>query len=388
MNIRESLEMSLGALRSNKFRSTLTTLGVSIGVGAVILLVAIGSGVKQEMSKSIQGLGTNLVFVFASQPEGTSAAKSFTQDDLERVKARLTDVVAVVPVFQQPVTARSGNKTTKTVILGGDEDYFKAFETKIETGRYYRRNEAASGTKVATIGQTVKEKLFPTSDPIGKTVTIEGQRFKVIGVAAKRGGSVMGDNDNGIYVPMTAGFAVSGTRELQMLAVKVYDSKDISLVEAKIERILRSRYSDVATYSQDQTVGAFGKSMSAVTMMLAGIASISLLVGGIGIMNIMLVSVTERTREIGIRKAVGARTGDVLTQFVIEAIVLSIIGGGVGILLGAGGAFALSPVMTTRIEVWSVVMAVVFSAAIGIFFGVYPAAKASRLDPIVALRHD
>jgi putative ABC transport system permease protein len=197
-----------------------------------------------------------------------------------------------------------------------------------------------------------------------------------------------GDNDNIVMAPLDVAFEAGGTRDLQMIVIKVKDPKDIKPVEAQVKRILRPRYSEVTPFSQDETVGMFDKLMGMVTILLAGIASISLLVGGIGIMNIMLVSVTERTREIGIRKAIGAKTQDVLTQFVIEAIVLSLIGGVAGVLLGGGGALALSALVTTQIELWSVAMALTFSVGIGVFFGVYPAMKASRLDPIVALRHD
>jgi putative ABC transport system permease protein len=380
--------MSLGALRANKFRSMLTTLGVSIGVGAVILLVALGSGVKKDMTGQIQGLGSNLIFVFASTPNGGSAAKTFTMDDVQLVKSRLTGVEAVEPMMQMPATARRGNKTLHSVIMGGDENASRTWGVKVTQGRMYHRSEGSSGARVAVIGETVKRELFGNSDPIGKEITVEGQRLKVIGIQEKRGGAMGGDNDNIVMAPLDVAFEAGGTRDLQMIVIKVKDPKDIKPVEAQVKRILRPRYSEVTPFSQDETVGMFDKLMGMVTILLAGIASISLLVGGIGIMNIMLVSVTERTREIGIRKAVGAKTGDVLTQFVIEAIVLSLIGGVAGVLLGGGGAAALSAVVTTQIELWSVAMALTFSIGIGVFFGVYPAMKASRLDPIVALRHD
>jgi ABC-type antimicrobial peptide transport system permease subunit len=236
----------------------------------------------------------------------------------------------------------------------------------------------------------VKTQLFPNGqDPVGETISIQGQKFRVVGWDVKQGGSLGGDQDNQIAIPIGTLQNLTATDRVSIILIKVTNAGDVGFVKAQIMRLLAPRFGDqITVFSQDQTLGIFNALLGTLTVMLAGIAGISLLVGGIGIMNIMLVSVSERTREIGIRKAVGARTYDILSQFVIEAMVLSILGGVIGILVGAGGALAMKSVVSTQVTWWAVALAFFFSAAVGVFFGVYPAYRASRLDPIEALRYE
>jgi putative ABC transport system permease protein len=295
----------------------------------------------------------------------------------------------VVPVVEGPATAERGNRSIKTVISAGNEDVDQVFAAEVAGGRSYNASEVQAGARVVALGSTVREELFPGQDPVGEEVTIEGQRFVVIGHTAPQGGALSGDQDNQVYMPYTTAQRLLGTRDVGIIIVKASDPEEVDVKSAQITRLLRPEFGDnVSVFSQEQTLALLSTILGTLTFMLAGIAGISLLVGGIGIMNIMLVSVTERTREIGIRKAVGARTYDILSQFVIEAVALSVAGGAVGILLGALGAWAIDSLVPTQITWWAVAMAFLFAAFVGIFFGVYPAWRASRLDPIEALRYE
>lgn len=391
MNLVESFRIALRALFANKFRAALTMLGVIIGVASVILLTSIGSGVKQDMVNQIEGMGSNLLYVFPSDQggQGQPSSKKFIASDLAYLEQKLPTAEVVSGIIQVPAVAKAGNKTIRTTAVGANDPEHKAFKVDLESGRTYRKAELDSAARVAVIGTTVAHDLFGNADPIGKTFTVNGQKVTVIGVQKKQGGGLTGDKDNAIHLPLTSAMRILGTSDLSMMAVKIKESKDLDRSSMMIKHALRPRFgTDLSVYSQKETVGVLDKLLGTLTVMLGGIAGISLLVGGIGIMNIMLVSVSERTREIGIRKAVGAKTYDVLAQFVIEAMVLSVLGGIIGILLGAGGAAALRAVIPTTVETWSALTAFFFAAAIGVFFGVYPAAKAAKLDPILALRHE
>jgi putative ABC transport system permease protein len=397
MNFFESFRIALKALNANKVRSLLTMLGVIIGVAAVILLVAIGTGVQGEITGTIEGLGSNLIFVFPGNveegvgggPGGGSATKQFTIDDADNLQTRLGEENLVVPVVSGPATLKVGNRTTRSTISAGNEYAAEVFPSDYVSGRGYRRSEVVAGSRGVILGATVKEELFPSTDPTGKMVDINGQPFTVIGHVEAQGGSLTGDTDNQIYMPVTTAQKLLGTTDIQLIAVRVDETESIELVKSRIEQIIRPSFGEeFSTFTQDETLGLLSDILGTLTYMLAGIAAISLLVGGIGIMNIMLVSVSERTREIGIRKAVGAKTHDIMSQFVIEAVVLSIAGGSVGIALGWLGALALQAVVPTETTAWAVVLAFLFSAGVGIFFGVYPAWRASRLDPIEALRYE
>lgn len=394
----ESFRIALRALSANKVRSALTMLGVIIGVAAVILLVAIGSGVQGEIIGQIEGLGSNLLFVFPGNFEGglgagggdPSILKQFTIDDADYLRRRVTGVDAVVPIIQGPVTLKNGNRTLRSSVAAGTEESREVFaNADPERGRVYRRSEVTAASRVVLIGSTVQTQLFANRDPIDKTISVNGQRFTVIGTYEAQGGSFGGDQDNVIYMPVTTAQRLFGTRDIGAIIVKATDASDVDAVKERVRRILEPRFGEeFSVFSQEQTLGIFEQLLGTLTYMLAGLAGISLLVGGIGIMNIMLVSVSERTREIGIRKAVGARTYDILSQFMIEAVVLSVIGGIIGIAVGAGGAAILEQWVPTQTTWWAVLLAFLFSAAVGVFFGVYPAYRASRLDPIAALRYE
>ena len=396
MNLWESIRVALRALGANKVRSTLTMLGVIIGVAAVILLVAIGSGVQEDIAGSIEGLGSNLIFVFPGNFDegggpggGASIRRQFTLDEADLVRRRLDVRHIVVPIAQGPAVLRVGNRTMRTMIAAGNEYSDSVFTANYADGRGYRRSEVAAASRVVVIGATVRQTLFPNQDPLGRSVSINGQRFTVIGHVVAQGGSLTGDQDNQIYMPVTTAQRIFGSTNISSIVVKAESADEVPQVQRQVERILRPGFGDEFTvFTQDQTLGLFQAILGTLTFMLAGIAGISLLVGGIGIMNIMLVSVSERTREIGIRKAVGARTYDIMSQFVIEAVSLSVVGGIVGIALGASGAAVISRWVPTEVTLWAVALAFTFSAAVGIFFGVYPAYKASRLDPIDALRYE
>ncbi|NTU70488.1 MAG: FtsX-like permease family protein [Coriobacteriia bacterium] len=401
MNLVESFRIAIRALAANKVRSALTMLGVIIGVAAVILLVSIGTGVQEQVTGSIEGLGSNLLFVFPGDYSesggggggpggpGMSIRKQFTLDDAQSLQVRLGADGIVVPVIQGATALKVGNKDWRTSISAGNEFAMEVFTATLSGGRFYNRAEVVSARRVILIGATVRDQLFPGQDPVGRTVSVDGQPFTVIGHFEAMGGSFSGDQDNTVYMPVTTAQQLLSSKDISSIIVKAINADDVELLKVRMQQILKPKFKDQFTvFTQQQTLGLLSTLLGTLTAMLAGLASISLLVGGIGIMNIMLVSVSERTREIGIRKAVGARTYDILSQFVIEAIVLSVLGGATGILVGAGGALLLKPIVPAVVTPWAVVLAFVFSAAVGVFFGVYPAFRASRLDPIEALRYE
>jgi putative ABC transport system permease protein len=397
MNVVESFRIALRALNANKVRSLLTMLGVIIGVAAVILLVSIGTGVQDQVTGQISGLGSNLLFVFPGNfsggrgggPGGGDIRKQFTTNDAEYVQSRLGDQGVVTPTLQAAATLRLGNRTMSSQMTGSDENGKDAAAGTVELGRWYSRGEVVGNARVVVIGSGVRDELLPGQNPLGREIDVNGQPFKVIGMLAAKGGSFGGSQDNNVNVPVTTAQQILGTSDISAMLIQVTDPNNLQAVKAQVERLLRPRFLDQFTvFTQEQTLGILSTLLGTLTAMLAGLASISLLVGGIGIMNIMLVSVSERTREIGIRKAVGARTYDILSQFVIEAMVLSVLGGVLGILVGAGGALAMQKWVPAQVTFWAVALAFLFSAAVGIFFGVYPAYRASRLDPIEALRYE
>ncbi len=398
MKLMESITIALRALSANKVRSALTMLGVIIGVAAVILLISIGTGVQSQVTGSIKELGSNLLFVFPGNFEqgqgggvgGASITKQFSLDDARYIADRLGRQAIVVPFIQANAQLRARNRTMNAPITGSDENGNTVTGGTMSGGRWFSRGEYVGASKVAVIGSGVKDELFPgVNNPLGAEIDVNGQPFRVIGVLASKGGGFGGSQDNQINIPLTTAQELLGTGDISSIIIEAADAKIIQQVKSQVQRMLEPRFGDqFSVFTQEQTLGLLSTLLGTLTAMLAGLASISLLVGGIGIMNIMLVSVSERTREIGIRKAVGARTYDILTQFVIEAVVLSVLGGALGILIGSVGALSLQRWVPAEVTLWAVALAFFFSAAVGIFFGVYPAWKASRLDPIEALRYE
>ena len=396
MNYIESFRIAFRALAANKARSLLTMLGVIIGVAAVILLVGIGTGVQDEVTGSLEGLGSNLLFVVPGQYDvgmgtGGPPGRRFTLDDAELIERRVEGAEAVVPVLQASATIKAGNRSMRVVVAAGTEDGDEVFTSTLADGRHYRRSEVQAASRVIGLGYRVAQELFPNQDPVGKQVTLNGQRFTVVGHYESLGGGLAGDQDSQVYIPITTALRLLNISDINTIVVKAADPDEIDLVRREIMRALEPRFGDeVTVFSQEQTLGILADLLGTLTYMLAGIAGISLLVGGIGIMNIMLVSVSERTREIGIRKAVGARTYDILSQFVIEAVALSVLGGAIGVAVGWGGAALISATtpVPANVTPWAVAMAFFFAFGVGVFFGVYPAWKASQLDPIVALRYE
>ncbi len=397
MSLLESFRLAFDALRANKLRAGLTMLGVIIGVMAVILLVSMGQGVTAEITGQVSGLGSNLLFVMpghfdVKDTSGTGGMPTYKlrPADVDIIKRRSSLAAGVIGIIEAPVSIGFKNRTTKTVAVCTNESYPDVMTRPIATGRFLTQSQIAGARHVTVLGKTVVDNLFGSIDPIGKQISIAGQKYIVVGTMSEKGMMMGQDFDNGVYVPITVANNLVGHERLSEIVVKAKSADMIPETKKEIENILLKKYSkdDFTVFSQGETLSIMNNILGIMTLMLAGIASISLLVGGIGIMNIMLVSVTERTREIGIRKAVGAKTTDIMVQFIIEAVMLSALGGTLGILLGVGAALIINNWLPAQISTWSIVLAFCFSAGVGVFFGVYPAWKAARLDPIEALRYE
>jgi putative ABC transport system permease protein len=397
--------MALRALRRNKLRSTLTALGIIIGVGAVIAMVSIGNGAKSQVESQIASLGQNVVLIFAGNwnssgvRSGWGGAGTLTVDDALAIAREVPGVVNVSPEVRDHQQILSEGQNWYTTILGESAEYLDIREWPLQDGAMFTDQDVRGTTKVCVIGKTIVAQLFPNEDPVGKTLRIRDIPFKVLGVLSPKGLSVMGtDQDDVVVIPYTSEMKrVSRRTNLSSINVQSASPDFTDIVQRGMSDLLRQRHrlgtgrdDDFTIRGQQEIADTFTATSRVMTVLLGSIASVSLIVGGIGIMNIMLVSVTERTREIGIRMAVGAHGRDILMQFLIEAIALSSVGGVIGIVLGVGSAELLAvwkdwPML---ISVSSVVLAFLFSAAVGVFFGYYPAQKASRLDPIDALRYE
>lgn len=395
MNLGEATRVALQSLVANRLRSLLTMLGVVIGVLAVVLLVAIGQGARQEITRTIEGLGSNLLFVFPGTGDfaAAPARSKFDLQDVDRVARALGDEERVAAYLVSGETVRGDGEAAFATLFGVTEFYSDVVVRRVARGAELSANDIATGRRVAVIGTAVGEQLFPGVDPIGRTVTLAGLRFRVVGVLEDVGASLLGpDRDEQVLIPITAAQRVFATDRVDALFVKATGTATVADDAAVVERVLGERLDeeDFSVLTQDEIIGVVGDILELLTFVLAAIAGISLLVGGVGVSNIMLVSVQERTREIGLRKALGARTRDITLQFLLEAVALTGLGGAVGLGLGLALAMLvdrLAPVPAV-VTGWSVALALGVSVAVGVFFGVWPARRAGRLDPVVALRHD
>ena len=394
MRLGEAWRVAVTALRANRLRSLLTMLGVIIGVAAVVMLVAIGTGAKQYVEAQVQGLGSNLLLVVPGEISFGSAATTsrLTLDDVDEIGRLAGDRQRVAATVTSGETLRAGNVELFATVQGVTETVPEVFVRPLSRGEFLRRSDVDTRRRVVVLGSSAADQLFPGRDAVGRQLTIAGVRFRVVGVTAKTGaGSLAGaDPDLTVYIPITAAQRLFGTDRVDALAVKAPNLDTIDELGNQIVADLEKRYpgEKFSAVTQEQILGVVGRILSLLTLVLAAIAGISLLVGGVGITNIMLVSVRERTREIGLRKAVGARQRDVLVQFLLEAVLLTTLGGVIGIVIGVGvseAAGRLSP-LPTAVAWWSILLAFGVSVAVGVFFGVAPARRAGRLDPVVALR--
>jgi putative ABC transport system permease protein len=388
----EAFRVALDALRANRLRSILTMLGVIIGVAAVVVLVAIGSGAKQEVEDQVEGLGSNIVLVvpgkfqFGSVP----SVSRLKLTDIELLGRVIGDSRAVAVSVASGETVRVGSRETFTTVNGTNENVPNVFDRPLSRGRYISGTDVDTRRRVIVLGSAVAKRLFDDVDPIGRQVSVAGVRFRVVGVFTERGSTFGVSQDDEVHIPVTAAQRLFGVERIDGLAVKAPSQKGIETLQRRLVEALQAKYTgeEFSAVTQTQILGTIGRILGLLTLVLAAIAAISLLVGGVGVSNIMLVSVRERTREIGLRKALGARQRDILLQFLIEAVMLTTIGGLIGIGLGVGASALLDAVspLPAVIAWWSPVLAFGVSAAVGVFFGVAPARRAGKLDPVVALR--
>ena len=408
MNLYSAGKVSFRSLRANKMRSVLTMLGMIIGVAAVIVMVAIGAGANERIAAQIASVGSNLLLVLPGSTtsgglrSGFGTTPTLTMDDAKAVGKELPSVALASPSSRSSGPVVYGNQNWSTILQGVSPEFFQIRDWKILEGRYFTPQEMDAAVKVCLLGTTVAGNLFGSESPVGKIVRIKRAPFTVVGVLEPKGQSPNGqDQDDTVILPVTtltkklAGSAHA--QSIGVVIVQAVDGDSVKEAEREVTSLLRQRHRIGAGQDDDFSVRNLSEMLSLaesatriMSLLLGGIASVSLVVGGIGIMNIMLVSVTERTREIGIRMAVGARERDILSQFLIEAVLLALTGGAIGIVIGAAGSILISRLAgwSTLISPGAAFLAFGFSAAVGVFFGFYPARKASRMDPIEALRYE
>jgi putative ABC transport system permease protein len=406
----QALRIALRSLKVNKLRTALTMLGIMIGVAAVIAMVSVGTGAQARVAEQIQSLGSNLIIAMSGSSNaagvrlGQGSQLTITEEDASAIAREVPAVQVAAPSSRGNAQVVYGNLNWSTGIQGVTADYFEARDWPVDVGRPILQEDVDGATKIALLGQTTAQNLFGDADPIGQIIRIKKVPFTVIGLLSRKGQSAWGqDQDDVILIPLSTakkkvlGVSQANARSVGAISIKIRPDENMTEAETQIRELLRQRHrlqpaqdDDFWLRNLSEVLQTQEESSKVMTYLLAAIASVSLLVGGIGIMNIMLVSVTERTREIGLRMAVGARARDILTQFLVEAVTLSLIGGVIGIALGIGGSNAINALAEWRtvLAPEAILLAFGFSAAIGIFFGFYPARKASRLDPIEALRYE
>ncbi|MEO6046617.1 MAG: ABC transporter permease [Candidatus Kapaibacterium sp.] len=406
MNWKNILNVAMKSILRNRMRSLLTMLGIIIGVAAVIVMVAIGKGAQAQIEDQIGTLGTNVIIAFpnasraggVSQGAGSNGGR-FTLDDVDKIEKNATLLAGVSPVIRSGVQAIGGSGNWSTSIYGVSPSYLDIRQWPLASGEFFTDREIKSRSKVCVIGKTVVDNLFPNQDPVGQEIRLRNVPFKVIGVLTQKGQNASGaDQDDAVLAPSTTVLdRLSGGRFIQQLMASAASPGQMTQAQEEMRGLLRESHrlqpgedDDFVIRNQTEIAEAAQQTTQVLTLLLASIAGVSLVVGGIGIMNIMLVSVTERTREIGIRMAIGARGSDVLTQFLVESVVLGLCGGIIGILTGVGVAQLVQAVsdLHTKIDPSIVILSFIFSGAVGVFFGFYPARKAAALNPIEALRYE
>jgi putative ABC transport system permease protein len=402
VDIREALALALEMLAANRVRTALTMLGVVIGVAAIILLVSLGEGATAYITRELTGLGTNLLIITPGKtqtsggfhPPTASSVRKLTYEDAVALRRRVTLLTDTVPVVLGTGKIRYRGASRDTSVIGVTPEFQRVRQLYVEIGQFVSEEDVEGRRRVVVLGRTVKRELFGEENPLGQFVTLADSRYRVIGIMEQKGMSLGFDIDDLVFIPVKSAQDLFDTDRLFEILASVHSADEIDRAIQQVKDLLTRRHGnreDFTVTSQGAILSAFTTILKILTAVLAGIAGISLLVGGIGIMNIMLVSVRERTREIGIRKAVGARRRDILGQFLLESVVMSTLGGGMGIVVGVGGAKALTlffAYLPTQVSPWAILMAFGFSAAVGIFFGVYPARRAALLDPIQALRYE
>jgi putative ABC transport system permease protein len=400
-----TLKIALRALRRNKLRTVLTMLGMIIGVGAVIAMVGIGNGAKAQLEAQISSLGRNMVTVYSGSSRGGGvrggwgSVGTLTLEDADAIQREISGITVISQEVRGRSQVAAGNENWNTQIMGESPDFFTVRQWPIVEGSCFTEQDVRSANKVAILGKTVVDQLYPGENPVGEIIRIKNSPFKIIGVLGTKGVAPWGqDQDDVIVIPYTSAMKrLFGTTTLQSILVQTATAELLMPVQDQITELMRQRHrivppreDDFGVRNQQEIADAVTAQSKTMAWLLASIACVSLIVGGIGIMNIMLVSVTERTREIGIRMAVGARSGDILWQFLIEAVTLSMLGGIVGIFAGLGTSRIIEHIKNWPVAtpiLW-IVVAFLVSAAVGVFFGFYPARKASQLDPIDALRYE
>lgn len=402
MLILDLFKMALRSLISHKLRTFLTALGIIIGVASVISMISIGEGARQQTLSTISKFGTNIITIKPGQKKSrhvsTGKVDTLMLEDANVIEKNVPLITGVAAQVYRSAQLKYGNKNTNTTVRGTGKSYARLANFKMKNGRYFNQPEINAAKRVCVLGATVVKNLFEEAEPLGQTIKVDGKNFMVIGTTEPKGALSWFDPDDQIFIPVTtAQKRVFGMDHIQSIDVQAANIEDLEIIKEDIAQLLRLRHNiaegkenDFYVQNSSQWLNSWGDAAKTFTYLLGGIAAISLMVGGIGIMNIMLVSVTERTREIGIRKAIGAKKKEILEQFLIESVLISFLGGGIGILLGVSISKMVSKIggWDTIVSTQSILLAFGFSVGIGIFFGFYPANKAANMNPIEALRYE